>query len=257
MPLREPLLSLVPTVLSGLWTTPVPCSHCSVSIQGWAADRYLFFSPKENLGGIWMIAGAVLGLGCRCWPLGLQISVIHPWTEHARSLGPSRHVSLPTKCLSRPRLDFPPSLCRVLILSGPRAQPSQRAMQMGSGVGCYSLTDCALLAPFEILSSPVGTVHQPRRNGPHEPSTAHLPHLSSAASPSPQNRGGAAGTAAGSEARGSRSMPSSADGRPRTDEMGEMEASPPFPATHNTRGFATALPRLQRWEVERGGGWGR
>jgi hypothetical protein len=103
---------------------------------------------------------------------------------------------------------------------------NQKAMQVGSGVGCYSLTDCALLARFETLSSPRRSSSSAKKK--RDRMSPHQPHPSSPASPNPQDCRGAAETAAGGEARGSRFMPSSADGRSRTDEMD---------------GFASSLPR--------------
>lgn len=82
-----------------------------------------------------MTIGAVLGW----WALSARASgLCPPSTEHwmpgawdSRGIFPC----LP-KCLPGPRLDFHRVLRRVLILSG-LTQPFQKAIQEGSGVGCY------------------------------------------------------------------------------------------------------------------------
>lgn len=177
-PLREPP-SVAGTAPPGLWTTDFrPCAHCSVSIQGWTTDRRLFFFFFLEKNETWMAIGAA-SAGGRCLP-GLQASLCPPstGTEHARSLGRAA-----VEACFRAYKNACPGLVWISTesfaeCSSCQDSTFQKAMQEGSGVGRYSLTDCALLARLKKQPRSAA-VHQPRRrNGPHEPSTAHLPHPS-------------------------------------------------------------------------------
>lgn len=177
----------------------------------------------------------LLSAGGRCLP-GLQASLCPPstGTEHARSLGRAAVEA----CFRAYKNACPGpvwiSTESFAECSSCQDSTFQKAMHEGSGVGRYSLTDCALLARLKKQPRSAA-VHQPRRrNGPHEPSTAHLPHPSWPRWYGERGRGRQQGS--GLEARG-----------PRQVQLmgGEMPSPQP-----------TAYPLVATVQGGKGRGWG-
>lgn len=213
----SPLLSLIPHRLDSgrLVSVHVHIAACQSKVGQQIDVSFFFFLEKNET---WMTIGAALSW----WALsarasGLSVSTIHGHRTCPEPGTGSRRGTFPClqKCLPGPSLDFHRVLRRVLFLPGLNLP---KAMQEGSGVGRYSLTDCALLARLKKQPRSAA-VHQPRRrNRPHEPRplTCRI-HLGQDGE---RGRGRQQGSRL--EARGSRSTPSSADGR--------RDA---FPATHS------------------------